>query len=109
MELNLFRPALAEGRGEIRVERQQLDSGLPGAGAGCTVILREGAAGSREVRLAWSRLAQAAMSPIRTVAQSERGFEMTCQGHGLVIAWPVRLAPDGDWSVQINARIAGKE
>jgi alpha-amylase/alpha-mannosidase (GH57 family) len=109
VEMNLFLPGLAEGRGQIRVDRQRLDPGLPGAGSGSTLILREGAAGSREVRLAWSRPAQVAMSPIRTVAQSERGFEMTCQGHGLVIAWPVRLSPGGDWSVQISARIAGKE
>jgi hypothetical protein len=61
------------------------------------------------VEFAWSRPAEVAMSPIRTVAQTERGFEMTCQGYGLVAAWPVRLPADGDWSVEITARIAGKE
>jgi len=109
VELNVFLPGLVEGRGEIRVDRRRLDPGMPGAASGSALILREGEAGSREMRMAWSRPAEVAMSPIRTVAQTERGFEMTCQGHGLVIAWPVRLPPDGDWSVEIAARIAGKE
>ncbi len=91
------------------VDRQRLDPGMPGAASGSACILREGAAGSREVRIAWSRPAEVAMSPIRTVAQTERGLEMTCQGHGLVVAWPVRLPTDGDWSVEISARIAGRE
>ena len=109
VELNVFLPGLVDGLGEIRVDRQRLDPGMPGAASGSACILREGAAGSREIRIAWSRPAEVAMSPIRTVAQTERGLEMTCQGHGLVVAWPVRLPTDGDWSVEISARIAGRE
>ena len=109
VELNVFLPGLVEGRGEVRVDRRRLDPGTPGGASGSGCILREGTAGSREVQLVWGRPAEVAVSPIRTVAQTERGFEMTCQGHGLVVAWPVRLPADGDWSVEITARIAGKE
>jgi hypothetical protein len=46
---------------------------------------------------------------IEQVAQTEAGFEMTCQGHGLVVAWPVRVSAGASWSVQIVASILGKE
>ena len=34
--------------------------------------------------------------------------ELACQGHGLVLAWPVRLDAGGVWSVEITAGLAGR-
>lgn len=109
VELNMFLPDLVEGRGAIQVGRKRLDPGVPGASTGAGCVLREARAGGCQVRLAWSVPAHIAMSPIRTVAQTEAGFEMTCQGHGLVVAWPVALSGGSTWSVDITMQVTGKE
>lgn len=50
-----------------------------------------------------------AMSQIQRVAQSEAGFEMSCQRHGLLMACPMRLPRGEAWSVDIRMQIRGKE
>jgi hypothetical protein len=46
------------------------------------------------------------VSPARTLSQTERGFEMACQGHGVVLAFPIRLEPAGPpWSLELAAAI----
>ena len=107
VELNVFLPALVDGRGRIEVGTRALDIGAPGTAAGSRCVLREGPPGARQVRIVWSLPAEVAMAPIRTVAQTERGFAMTCQGHGLLIAWPIRLEAVGSWTVEITAQISG--
>jgi len=68
----------------------------------------EGPGGSYALQIGLTRSGEMLVSPIRTVAQTERGFELACQGHGLVIAWPLRLSAGEAWSVEIAAQIAGK-
>jgi hypothetical protein len=107
VELNVFLPALVDGRGRITVGGRPFDARAPGAAGGSTCVLREGPGRGREVRIAWSLPAEVALAPIRTVAQTERGLALTCQGHGLLIAWPVRLEGVGSWQVEITAGIGG--
>jgi hypothetical protein len=106
-ELNLFLPGLVEGGGDIRVGRRRLAPGEPGAAGGTRAVLREGH-GAREVALAFSRPAEIAVAPIRTVNQTEEGFQMMCQGHGLLVAWPIECAPDAAWEVEITGRLGGR-
>jgi len=109
VELNFFLPGLVAGQGTIRIGRHSLGPRVPGSAQGSRCFLEERRGGGRTVKLAWSLPAEIAVSPIRTVAQTEAGFEMTCQGHGLVIAWPLNVPPGGSWAVEIAARINGKE
>jgi alpha-amylase len=46
-----------------------------------------------------SEPASAWWAPVETVSNSEGGFERVYQGAGLLLSWPVALAPDGTWSV----------
>jgi len=108
VELSVFLPGLADGTGEIRVGRHRLDPRAPGMAAGSRCRLAEGPGGSCALQIGLTRSGEMLVSPIRTVAQTERGFELACQGHGLVIAWPLRLSAGEAWSVEIAAQIAGK-
>jgi hypothetical protein len=36
---------------------------------------------------------------VETVSNSEGGFERVYQGAGLLLSWPLALAPDRTWSV----------
>ena len=50
--------------------------------------------------------ADAWWAPIETVSNSEAGFERVYQGSGLLLSWPVRLAPGERWSRTVAARRA---
>jgi alpha-amylase len=103
-EINLFLPALPEGKGAIRAGRKRLDPATPATARAAGCVLAE-PPGGLEVRLDWDAPAELILGPIRTASQTEQGFAMSCQGHALVAAWPVRLAPGGEWTVTIRAGI----
>ena len=42
--------------------------------------------------------ADAWFAPIETVSNSEDGFERVYQGSGLLLSWPVHLAPGDRWT-----------
>jgi alpha-amylase len=50
------------------------------------------------VRTTLDEPADAWVAPIETVSNSEDGFERVYQGSGLLLSWPVRLAPGARWS-----------
>ena len=50
--------------------------------------------------------ADAWFAPIETVSNSEDGFERVYQGSGLLLSWPVHLAPGDRWSRTIQHAVA---
>lgn len=104
-EVNLFLPALVEGAGSIRAGRRRLDPTRAGTARAATGCVLSDPPGGSEIRLEWTQAAELVLSPIRTLSQTEQGFSMSRQGHGLVVAWPVRLAAGGEWRVGIQAGI----
>ena len=50
--------------------------------------------------------ADAWFAPIETVSNSEDGFERVYQGSGLLLSWPVHLAPGDRWSRTIEHAVA---
>jgi len=105
VEVNLFLPALLNGNGSIRAGRRRLEPATPGQARATGCVLSE-APGGAEVRIEWDAPADVMISPVRTASQSERGFELACQGHALVMAWPLQIPAGGQWSMQIRAGIA---
>lgn len=102
VEANVSLPNLLEGTGLIRVGRQRLAAGpLRATGTSC----RLGGAGEIGLELAWTTPAEVLVAPIRTLAQTERGFELGVQGHGLLLAWPIRLGAGASWTQKILARV----
>lgn len=99
VEVNVSLPALLDGSAAIRVGRRPLGDGATGTRC------RLGGVGEVGLELAWSTPAQVLVAPIRTLAQSERGFELTVQGHGLLLAWPIRLGAGETWSQEVRARV----
>jgi alpha-amylase len=59
------------------------------------------------VALAWGRPAHASWAPVETVSSSETGFERIYQGSSVLLAWPVSLAPGGEWAEEIVVAIRG--
>jgi 4-alpha-glucanotransferase len=106
IELNFFLPGLVAGNGTIRVGRRRLDPATPGGARASGCVLAD-TPGGAEVRVEWDAPADLMMSPVRTASQTERGFELTCQGHVLVVAWLLQLPAGGEWTMQIRAGIAG--
>jgi hypothetical protein len=106
VELNFFLPGLVAGSGAIRVGRRRLDPAVAVQVKATGCVLSE-APGGAEVRVDWDAPGDLLLSPIRTASQTERGFELTCQGHALVVAWPFRLPAGGEWTMQIRAGIGG--
>lgn len=100
VEVNVSLPALLDGNPAIRVGRRGWE---PGGATGTRCRL--GGAGEVGLELAWSTPARVLVAPIRTLAQTERGFELTLQGHGLLLAWPIRLAAGETWSQEVRARV----
>jgi hypothetical protein len=49
-----------------------------------------------------SRPAAAWWAPVETVSNSEGGFERVYQGSGLLLSWPLRLAPGGSFTVSVG-------
>ena len=49
--------------------------------------------------------AEAWWAPIETVTNSEGGFERVYQGSGLLVSWPVRIAPGESWSRTIRQAV----
>jgi alpha-amylase len=50
--------------------------------------------------------ADAWWAPIETVSNSENGFERVYQGSGLLLSWPLRLAPGERWSRSVHHAVA---
>ncbi len=53
-----------------------------------------------------SEPATAWWAPIETVSNSEGGFERVYQGAGLLLSWPLALAPDATWTVTVTHAVA---
>jgi alpha-amylase len=47
------------------------------------------------------------VTPIETVSESEEGYERIYQGSQILAIWPVELQPGGEWSGQLELRVAG--
>ena len=45
--------------------------------------------------------AEAWWAPVETISNSEQGFERVYQGSGLLLSWPIALAPGARWSVVV--------
>ncbi len=58
------------------------------------------------VETAVTPAADAWWAPIETVSNSEDGFERVYQGSGLLLSWPVAIAPGGRWSGSVDHRVA---
>jgi alpha-amylase len=50
--------------------------------------------------------ADAWWAPIETVSNSENGFERVYQGSGLLLSWPLQLAPGERWSRSVHHAVA---
>jgi 4-alpha-glucanotransferase len=49
-------------------------------------------------------------APVETISNSEQGFERVYQGSGLLLSWPISLAPGARWSVVVaNAVTAARD
>jgi alpha-amylase len=46
--------------------------------------------------------ADAWWAPVETISNSEQGFERVYQGSGLLLSWPIELAPGARWSVVLT-------
>lgn len=102
VEANVFVPAMLNGSGALRVGRRTLGADADGATA---TRCRLGGEKGIGLDLSWTTPASVLVAPIRTLAQTERGFELAVQGHGLLFAWPIRLAAGEAWSQEIGARV----
>ena len=58
-----------------------------------------------EVCLGWGHPAPVAWAPVETVSISEAGFERIYQGLAILLCWPVRLSPGGEWREKITLNI----
>lgn len=58
------------------------------------------------LRTALDDPADAWWAPIETVSNSEAGFERVYQGSGLLLSWPLRLAPGERWSRVIRHHVS---
>ena len=45
-------------------------------------------------------------APVETVSNSEGGFERVYQGAGLLLSWPLALAPGATWTVTVTQAVA---
>jgi alpha-amylase len=52
-----------------------------------------------------SEPATAWWAPVETISNSEGGFERVYQGAGLLLSWPLALAPAGTWSVTVTQMV----
>jgi alpha-amylase len=52
-----------------------------------------------------SPAADAWWAPVETVSNSEGGFERVYQGGGLLLSWPIALAPAASWSATVEHRV----
>ena len=54
-----------------------------------------------------SQAARVLLSPVRTVSMSEGGFESVYQSSSVVMQWPLRLPPGGEWVVELKQEVGG--
>ncbi|HEV8402169.1 MAG TPA: alpha-amylase/4-alpha-glucanotransferase domain-containing protein [Candidatus Limnocylindrales bacterium] len=74
------------------IEVARLDQGNDFVGIALTTTVSEPAT-------AW-------WAPVETVSNSEGGFERVYQGAGLLLSWPLALAPDASWTVTVTQAVA---
>ena len=104
VEFNLFFASMALGGGWMEVkggrypilEELDLDE-VPG------VLFFDEAAGAK-LELNWGKAARLFAFPVRTISQSERGFERTPQGLALLPHWRIAVPEGGRWEVAIRWR-----
>jgi hypothetical protein len=53
-----------------------------------------------------SEPATAWWAPVETISNSEGGVERAYQGSGLLLSWPLAVAPGGSWSVSVENAVA---
>jgi len=76
-----------------------------GSAAGVSTI----AQGNDDIGVAVTTTTESAdawFAPIETVSNSEDGFERVYQGSGLLLSWPVHLAPGDRWTRTIEHAVA---
>ncbi len=58
-----------------------------------------------EVVLGWHRPTALGWAPVETVSISEAGFERIYQGLAILLCWPLRLLPGGEWEETMTLSI----
>jgi hypothetical protein len=78
----------------------------PGTAVAVTNLAQGNDAVGIAVETGVSEPATAWWAPVETVSNSEGGFERVYQGAGLLLSWPLALAPDDTWTVTVTQAVA---
>ena len=78
----------------------------PGSAVGLTRIAQGNDFVGIAVATTVSEPADAWWAPVETVSNSENGFERVYQGAGLLLSWPLSLAPGETWSATVTQAVA---
>ncbi|MFN3477491.1 MAG: alpha-amylase/4-alpha-glucanotransferase domain-containing protein, partial [Candidatus Methylomirabilales bacterium] len=105
VEFNLFFASLALGGGwmEVNGRRHPILEELNLAEVP-RVLFFDKAAGAK-LELRWGKAARLFAFPVRTVSQSERGFEQTPQGLALLPSWRIAIPRGRRWRVTIHLSV----
>jgi alpha-amylase len=77
----------------------------PGSAMGVTNLAQGNDSVGIAVETSVSEPATAWWAPVETVSNSEGGFERVYQGAGLLLSWPLVLAPDDTWAVTVTQAV----
>ncbi|OAG27310.1 alpha-amylase/4-alpha-glucanotransferase domain-containing protein [Thermodesulfatator autotrophicus] len=89
VELNLYPPLLAWGEGCVKINGQKLTFHRPIKFFGKTLTIETEKKGKFILKL--DEQASFFMFPVKTVSQSEAGFDLTTQGLAIMPFWPIEF------------------
>ncbi|AEH44668.1 4-alpha-glucanotransferase [Thermodesulfatator indicus DSM 15286] len=103
VELNIYPPLLAYGKGNIKVDGQTIDFTKPVSFSGKELAIE----GPKKEKFVLKLEEQASffMFPVKTVSQSEAGFDLTTQGLAIMPFWAVEFKEGSLFTKRLTLKI----
>ena len=92
VEFNFYPSFMTHGEGRLSIDDVPQDHFLPFEAQGSTIALEDRRRGET-LRISLREKTRIFCFPIKTVSQSEEGFDLTVQGLALMPFWPVEFEP----------------
>ncbi len=102
VEFNLWPLFLATGRGSLKIDKKTLSWAYPVEGAGKNFLF---AGDSEALSITLPEKTRFFLFPVKTVSQSEAGYDLTIQGLAFMPFWPLHFTKGLKWDLRLTLEL----